>query len=80
MAHLYILKNTQDRHYVGITETEVLERLERHNRGYVKSTKFYKPWSVIYTEYFSSMSEARIREKQIKSWKGGSAFKKLISV
>ncbi len=49
-----------------------------HNLGKVKSTKFYKPWKVIYTETFNTKPEAYKREQQIKSYKSGEAFKKLI--
>jgi len=79
MAYVYILKNKDRKHYIGITEFEISERLKKHNNGGVESTKTGKPWKVIYTENFDSMSKAREREKQIKSWKGGNAFKKLIS-
>ncbi len=78
MAHLYILKNDNNKYYIGITEVEVTTRLVRHNRGDVKSTKTGRPWYVIHIEDFVSMNEARKREKQIKSWKSGNAFKKLI--
>ena len=78
MAYLYILKNSGNKYYTGITEVEVEDRLMRHNKGDVKSTKLSKPWHVVYVENFTSMAKAREREKQIKSWKGGNAFKKLI--
>jgi len=78
MAHLYILKNNAGKYYVGITETEVAKRLTRHNKGDVISTKVGRPWSMVHTEFFVSMLEARKREKQIKSWKGGNALKKLL--
>lgn len=78
MAHLYILKNDKNKYYVGITELEISVRLSRHNKGGVKSTKTGTPWNIIHIEKFNSMGEAREREKRIKSWKGGNAFKKLI--
>ena len=78
MAHLYILKNNYNKYYIGITEIGVAGRLKRHNNGDVKSTKTNSPWYVIRVENFASMSEARKGEKQIKSWKNGNAFKKLI--
>jgi putative endonuclease len=56
----------------------VNDRLIRHNKGDVKSTKVGAPWRIIYVENFTSMIEARKREKQIKSWKGGNAFKNLV--
>ncbi len=79
MPHLYILKNNSNNHYVGITKLEPKERLKRHNKGYVYSTKKKRPWAIIHTEFFNILKEAREREKQIKSWKGGNAFKKLVS-
>ena len=48
-------------------------------RADVYSTKFFKPWELIYTESLDNMQKAREREKQIKSWKGGNAFKKFLS-
>ena len=79
MGNLYILKNLKSKYYTGITELSPEERLERHNNGDVYSTKWGRPWKVIYTEKFNTMEEAREREKQIKSWKGGNAFKKLLA-
>ena len=79
MSFLYILRNSTGRHYVGITNLNLKERLQRHNKGDVYSTKFGKPWKLIYSELFKNLKEARGREKQIKRWKGGNAFKKFLS-
>ena len=79
MPYLYILQNNRKRHYIGITAISPEKRLLRHNRGDVYSTKFGKPWILIYTEKFISLKEAGKAEKKIKSWKGGNAFKKFIS-
>lgn len=79
MPYLYVLKNNNNRYYIGITSLSIDERLERHNCGSVASTKVYKPWIIIHQEFFKTLMEARDREKLIKSWKGGSAFKKLVS-
>ena len=76
---LYILSNKQNKSYIGITKLEPNLRLERHNRGDVKSTKIGKPWQLIHVEKFDSYLQARFREKQIKSWHGGNALHKLIS-
>ncbi|MEK7652579.1 MAG: GIY-YIG nuclease family protein [Patescibacteria group bacterium] len=50
-----------------------------HNLGKVRSTKAYKPWEIIYTEKRNDKKDAYKREKQIKSYKHGEAFEKLIS-
>lgn len=78
MVSLYILKNTNDKYYVGITSLKVNLRLIRHNNGDVISTKYHRPWEIVYTEEFDDYKSARMREKQIKNWHGGNAFKKLI--
>lgn len=78
MALLYILENKNGKHYVGITSKSLSERVNKHNRGEVFSTKFFKPWKLIYFERYNTFKEARIREIQIKSWHGGNAFKKLL--
>ncbi len=79
MCYLYILQNNKDKYYTGITELLSETRLLRHNKGNVYSTKFGRPWRLIYTEEYKSMAKAREREKQIKSWHGGNAFKKFIA-
>ncbi len=76
---LYILENDKERHYVGITKLPPPQRLKRHNDGDVYSTKFGKPWRIIYLERYNNYELARQREKQIKSWHGGNAFKKLVT-
>ena len=79
MVSLYILKNGLGKYYVGITSLPVAERLKKHNNGGVYSTKSNRPWKIIHTEEFSGFVNAGVREKKIKSWHGGNAFKKLIS-
>lgn len=79
MAKVYILRSLKNgRHYIGSTEN-IDQRLKYHNSGANKSTKPYRPWKIIYTEDFDSKKDAYNREMQIKSYKGGRAFKELIS-
>ena len=78
MFTVYILKSlNKDRYYVGFT-ADLTDRLRRHNSGSNKSTKFGIPWSVVYTEEFADKKLAWLRERQIKSYKGGEAFRKLL--
>jgi len=42
------------------------------------STKCGVPWNLVYTECFSNKTDAWKRERQIKKYKGGKAFKMLI--
>jgi len=78
MYDTYIIySKNYDRYYIGSAENAEI-RLVRHNKCKVKSTKAYAPWELIYKERFATRAEAYKREKQIKSYKGGMAFKKLI--
>ncbi len=79
MPYIYLLKNKVGKYYTGITTIEPEKRLQRHNRGDVYSTKFGRPWQLIYIENYKTLKEAREKEKQIKSWKGGNAFKKFLT-
>jgi putative endonuclease len=72
-------KNEQTgRYYIGSTNN-IKRRLSEHNRGQTLSTRRKGHWILIYQEVFTDKLKAQKREKQIKSYKGGEAFKKLIS-
>ena len=63
--------------YVGMTGN-IEERISYHNSGRVKSTKGYRPWSLLYKEEVPTRIEARIREKKLKSGYGKEFLKTLI--
>ena len=76
---VYILQSLHDkRYYIGYT-TNIENRLNYHNAGKQRSTKSRIPFKIIYIEEFESKMKALQRERQIKSYKGGEAFKKLLS-
>jgi putative endonuclease len=78
MAWVYILQSLKDKkYYIGSTG-DLTRRLAEHNRGQNKSTKHRKPFKLIYQEEFGEIFDAKNKEKIIKSYKGGNAFKKLI--
>jgi len=79
MPHfIYILQSQKDnKYYIGET-ADVEQRLLFHNSGKQRSTKNRLPFELVLVEQFENRIEALKREKQIKSWKGGNAFKKLI--
>ncbi len=78
IMYVYILKSIKTkRFYIGHCRN-IGQRLKLHNVGMTKSTKAGIPWEVIYYEEFESRAQAVRREKLIKSYKGGNAFKKLI--
>lgn len=80
MPYLYILKSLKDNNlYVGTT-VDLDKRIEKHNKGYVKSTKHRRPLQLVYKKYFNSLSETRKEEWRLKytPW-GGKLKKELIS-
>lgn len=66
MYTVYVLRSQEKSWvYVGMSNNH-LRRLHQHNRGQVRSTKFYKPFKLIYTRDFKTRTEARDYEKFLK--------------
>jgi putative endonuclease len=77
--YTYILKSQKNnRYYIGSCE-DISKRLHQHNSGKVKSTKNYLPYFLVHYEQYDSRQVAYKRELQIKSYKGGQAFKNLVT-
>ena len=78
MYTVYILKSRlNNKYYIGYT-TDLGLRIKQHNSGKNKSTISGRPWDVVHTELLNTKKEAWLREHQIKSYKSGVAFKKLL--
>ena len=78
MYYLYILKSQKDKKsYIGTTEN-IEKRLKNHNAGRVKSTKHRRPFVVIHTERFKTLSEARKKEWFYKYTPQGGKLKRRI--
>ena len=76
--YVYILRSLYDnKYYIGST-SNLEARLAFHNAGLQRSTKNRLPFVLIHSEEFSTKEMALKREKQIKSYKGGQGFLKLI--
>ena len=67
--YVYIVQCANGTLYTG-TARDVKKRLAEHNSGKSSFTKGGVPWQVIYTESFQTISEARKREKYLKSGQG----------
>ncbi len=67
MYFVYLLKSLKNSDiYVGST-ADLEKRIRQHNKGLVKSTKFYRPWGLLDYESYSTRSEAVRREKFLKT-------------
>ena len=70
MYYVYAIRSeTRNYTYIGLSD-DVNRRLEEHNSGKNKTTKPYRPFSLILTEQFETRAEARKREKYLKSGSG----------
>ena len=73
-AAVYVLQSLKDnKTYVGSTN-DFGRRLKQHNSGQAKSTKRRAPFKVLFVEKFTTLSEARKRERW---WKSGAGRRKL---
>ena len=71
MYTVYVLRSRRNgRRYVGFTAKTSKERLDEHNLGSSKWTRANRPFILIYEEHFAEATEARRREKFLKSGKG----------
>lgn len=78
MYYVYILYSPDhDRYYIGQTQ-DLNSRLERHQKGYVKSTKHYLPVQLVWSKAVESRSQAVILESKIKNWKSKGKIRALI--
>jgi putative endonuclease len=76
--YVYILKSLKDNKYYIGSSSDVRKRLGFHNASLQRSTRNRVPFVLVYQEEFTNRCQALKREKQIKAYKGGDAFKKLV--
>jgi putative endonuclease len=70
MFIVYILRSLKDNNlYIGMTKN-ISERLSRHEKGRIPSTRNRRPLALVHTEEYSDRLQARKREKYLKSGPG----------
>jgi len=78
MPAVYVLQSkTTQKFYIGCAK-EAFARLAEHQRGQTISTRGRGPWALVYQEEFNTLTEARRRERQLKSWKSHRSIRELI--
>lgn len=71
--YVYVLLSQKDgKKYIGYS-TDLRVRILQHVKGYVSSTKYRRPLSLIYYEACLSEEDAKRREKYLKTT-GGRRF------
>ncbi|MCK4427377.1 MAG: GIY-YIG nuclease family protein [candidate division Zixibacteria bacterium] len=78
MYYVYILRNEAGNHYVGHT-ADLSRRIKDHNSSKSRWTRKKGPWRLVYKESHPIKKEAYLRERQIKNYRGGRAFKELLA-
>jgi putative endonuclease len=74
----YILRSeSSGRYYVGCT-SDLKRRIEEHNTPGHHYAQARGPWLLVYREEFESLSAARQRENQIKSWRSRRSIEQLV--
>ena len=74
---IYVLRGRRGFIYVGYT-TDYKKRIKRHNNGEVQSTKAFKPFRLIFLEVYINKSDAKRREKYLKTSKGRTTLKAML--
>jgi len=78
MYTVYILKSEEGKYYIG--QTNNLERrLLEHANGVSIWSRKYKGWQLVLQEGFKTRSEAMLRERRLKSFKGGNGLLRIVS-
>ena len=77
--YLYILfSDTLNKYYIGSTKN-IETRLKKHLENHSGFTAKAKDWKLVYSESFTSKSDALAREQKIKKWKSRTMIQKLIN-
>ena len=76
MYYTYILlSECRKKTYTGCTDN-IQRRLEEHNRGKVKSSRAYRPYSLLYLETYELLMQACQRERYFKTTTGRRELRK----
>ena len=78
MHYVYILLSHKDgKFYIGFT-SDLDKRLNEHHKGKSQSTKFRRPFQLIYYEAHLSKADAMRRENYFKTSKGKSTIRLML--
>lgn len=68
--YVYLLESLYGQHYyIGVTHCPE-KRLQEHNYGHTRSTKYFRPWKMVHIEEYKDKKTAFKREWFLKSPRG----------
>jgi putative endonuclease len=77
--YVYVLQSTKTgKLYIGYTSRLPQKRLKDHNSGKSLATKPYLPYKLIFFEAFLNRTDAKNRERYLKSGWGLRSVKKML--
>jgi len=69
--YVYVLESLVDgNRYIGYTEHKLSKRIKEHEAGYNFSTKFRRPFKLIYLEGCLNKQDSKRREGYLKTTQG----------
>ncbi len=78
MFFAYVLRSKKNgRLYTGSTDN-VQRRLEEHNSGHSKATRYIRPFELLHAEQFATRADAVQRERELKTGKGRDELRRLL--
>lgn len=77
MAYVYILETASGKYYIGST-LNLENRLRHHKGGFTPSTKRLGESTLIFSQSYSSLNEARNIERKLKKLKRRDYIEKII--
>ncbi|MBP9715179.1 MAG: GIY-YIG nuclease family protein [Candidatus Pacebacteria bacterium] len=77
MAWVYIIKTKLGKYYIGST-SNIEERLKHHMGGHTPTTKRFGFDELVFSQEFSTLSEARKIENKLKKFKRRDFVEKII--
>ena len=70
MYYNYVLQSSKDKNFYTGRTNNLVKRIEKHNKGFIPSTKNRRPLKLLYCEMCINKGDAFRREKFLKTGMG----------
>lgn len=77
-GYVYIIQSLKNQSFYIGSSTDYKRRLCQHNSGNVQSTKYKRPYKLVFVQQFNSLEEANKIELKLKRWKRRDFIEKII--